>query len=112
MNFVTLAAHRISAISVFGDIVGVRLLIGSMVGSLMAIVGILVVVAVRLFTDRAIPGWATYAAGTLAIILIQFVAVAISFTFTMLSNRTNLSFVPLRDHSLFIGEVATVYSND
>jgi glycosyltransferase involved in cell wall biosynthesis len=112
MNFVTLAAHGISAISVFGDIVGVRLLIGSMVGALMAIIGILVVVMVRLFTDKAIPGWATYAAGALAIILIQFVTVAISFTFTMLSNRTNLSFVPIRDHSLFVGEVANVYPND
>ena len=68
MNFVTLAAHGMSAISVFGDVVGVRLLIGSMAGAVVAALGILAVAIVHLFTDRAIPGWAPYAAGTLAII--------------------------------------------
>jgi polyisoprenyl-phosphate glycosyltransferase len=112
MNFVTLAAHGISAISVFGDIVGVRILIGSMGGSLVAVLGILAVCVIRLFTNKAIPGWATYTSGTLAIILVQFVTMAISFTFIMLSNRTNLSFVPLRDHSLFVAEVTIIYGQD
>jgi polyisoprenyl-phosphate glycosyltransferase len=112
MNFVTLAAHGISAISVFGDVVGVRLLIASMAGSLLALIGIVAVFIVRFFTDMAIPGWATYASGALAIILVQFITMAISFTFIMLSNRTNLSFVPLRDHSLFVAGVEIIYRND
>ena len=86
MNFVTLAAHGISAISVFGDVVGVRLLIASMAGSLLALLGIVAVFIVRFFTDMAIPGWATYASGALAIILVQFITMAISFTFIMLSE--------------------------
>jgi polyisoprenyl-phosphate glycosyltransferase len=112
MNFVTLAAHGISAISVFGDVVGVRLLIASMAGSLMAILGILAVFLIRFCTDKAIPGWATYASGALAIILVQFITMAVSFTFIMLSNRTNLSFVPLRDRSLFVAEVKLIHGND
>ena len=60
MNFVALVSHGLSAISVFGDIVGVRLLIGSLAGSLLAGLGIVIVVAIRLFTDEAVPGWATY----------------------------------------------------
>jgi polyisoprenyl-phosphate glycosyltransferase len=111
MNFVTLAAHGISAISVFGDVVGVRLMIASMAGSLLALLGIVAVFIVRFFTDMAIPGWATYASGALAIILVQFITMAISFTFIMLSNRTNLSFVPLRDHSLFVAGVEVIYRN-
>lgn len=109
MNFVSLAAHGISAISVFGDVVGIRLLIGSMAGSLLAAVGILAVTGIRLFTSRAIPGWATYSIGTLAIILIQFITIATSFTFTMLSNRINVSFVPLRDHELFVAGSQDLY---
>jgi polyisoprenyl-phosphate glycosyltransferase len=112
MNFVSLTAHGMSAISVYGDVVGVRLLIASMAGSLMATLGILAVIAIRLFTDRAIPGWATYSIGTLAIILIQFITMATSFTFTMLSNRINLSFVPLRDYELFVAECQDIYSNE
>lgn len=104
MNFVSLVGHGLSAISVFGDIVGVRLLIGSIVGSFIAGIGILIVVAVRLFSHSAIPGWATYTAGMLAIILIQLMAAAASFTFFVLSSRTNIGFIPCRDYSLFIAE--------
>jgi polyisoprenyl-phosphate glycosyltransferase len=111
MNFVTLAAHGMSAISVYGDVVGVRLLLGSMLGSLLAAAGIAAVLAVRLFTDRAIPAWATYSIGALAIIFIQFVTLALSFTFTFLSNRINLSFVPLRDYELFVAGVQDICLN-
>lgn len=109
MNFVSLVSHGLSAISVFGDIVGVRLLIGSMAGSLMAGLGIAMVVLTRLFAGGAIPGWATYATGTLAIIMIQLLTMATSFTFFILSNRMNLGFVPSRDSSLFLEEAVDVY---
>lgn len=112
MNFVALVSHGLSAISVFGDIVGVRLLIASIAGSFLAAVGILAVVGIRVFTDRAIPGWATFAAGALAIIMIQFITIAGSFTFFVLSSRTNLGFVPLRDYSLFVEEVVEIYSHE
>jgi hypothetical protein len=109
MNFVSLVTHGMSAISVFSEVAGVRLLIASMAGSLMAVLGVLVVVSIRLFTDRAVPGWATYTIGTLIVILIQFVAIATSFIFTMLSNRATLSFVPLRDCEIYVMESLEVY---
>ena len=112
MNFVALVSHGLSAISVFGDIVGVRLLIASIVGSLLAAVGIAAVVGIRILTDLAIPGWATYATGALAIIMIQLITIAASFTFFVLSSRTNLGFVPLRDYSLFVEEVSDVCSHE
>ncbi|MEQ1946096.1 MAG: glycosyltransferase [Bryobacteraceae bacterium] len=104
MNFVSLTVHGISAISVFGDIAGVRVLIASLVGAGLTILAILAVVGIRSFTDLAIPGWASYAVGLLVIILLQLMTMAASFTFTMLSNRINLNFVPLRDHQMFVGE--------
>ena len=112
MNFITLVAHGMSAISVFGDVVGVRLLIASMAGSFLAVLGILAVIVIRLFTHNAIPGWATYTVGTLLIILIQLITIATCFTFTMLSNRVMLNFVPLRDHELFVLENLEVLSVD
>jgi len=112
MNFVALVSHGLSAISVFGDIVGVRLLIASLSGSFLVALGIVLVAMIRLFTNRAIPGWATYATGTLAIILIQLITIATSFTFFMLSNRTNLGFLPLRDYSFFVEEAVDIYSHE
>jgi hypothetical protein len=112
MNFVALVSHGLSAISVFGDIVGVRLLIGALAGSFLACLGMVAVVMIRFFTDYAIPGWATYATGTLSIIAIQMITIATSFTFFVLSNRTNLGFVPLRDYSLFLEEAVDIYSHE
>lgn len=112
MNFAALVSHGLSAISVFGDVVGVRLLIGSLAGSFLAGLGIVLVVMVRLLTDQAIPGWATYATGTLVIIMIQFITIATCFTFFMLASRTNLGFVPLRDYSLFVEEAVDIYSHE
>jgi len=112
MNFVALVSHGLGAISVFGDIVGVRLIIGSLAGFLLSGLAILGVLLIRVLTNRAIPGWATYTTGTLAIIMIQFLTIASSFTFFLLSNRTNLGFVPLRDYPLFVKECVTIYSRD
>lgn len=112
MNFAALVSHGLSAISVFGDIVGVRLLIASLAGSILAGLGIVLVAIIRFFTDLAVPGWATYATGTLVIILFQLITIATSFTFFMLSTRTNLGFVPLRDYSLFVEGVVNIYSHE
>jgi hypothetical protein len=111
MNFVSLVTHGLSAISVFGDIVGVRLLIGAVGGALLAGACIIAVVAIRLFTPYAIPGWATYATGTLIIIIIQMITVATSFTLFMLFNRFHVGFVPLRDSELFVAEAVTIYGS-
>ena len=112
MNFISLVAHGLSAISVFGDRVGVRMLIGSLAGSVLAATGILVTVAIRLFSNLAIPGWATYAIGTLIVILIQMITIAASFTFFMLSNRMNIGFIPMRDYQLFVADIVNVYSHE
>lgn len=111
MNFVSLTAHGMSAISVFGDIVGVRLLVMSLAGSVAAVLGIIVVSGIRILTNEAIPGWATYTVGTLVIILIQLITIATSFTFTMLSNRINLSFVPSRDYEHLVGDFEDLYGD-
>ena len=112
MNFVALVSHGLSAISVFGDIVGVRLLIASLGGSLLAGLGIVAVLMIRFLTDRAIPGWATSATGILVIIAIQLISIATCFTFFVLFNRTNLGFVPLRDYSWFVDEAVDIYSHE
>jgi glycosyltransferase involved in cell wall biosynthesis len=112
MNFVALVTHGLSAISVFGDTVGVRLLMASLGGSFLAVMAIVLMTSVRLAARQGIPEWVPSAAGLLAVVMIQFVTIAASFTFFVLSNRMNLSFVPLRDCPLFEAGTTTVYPND
>ena len=108
MNFISLVTHGLSAISVHGDVVGVRLLIATTLLILFAIAGICVVVVIRLLTDLAIPGWATYVVALLLIILIQAVTLSLFFIFLVLSNRDNASFLPERDYVHFISRVVDI----
>jgi glycosyltransferase involved in cell wall biosynthesis len=109
MNFVSLVTHGLSAIAVFGDIAGVRILLGSsgLFGSVLAL--LLVTVLIRLCTNLAIPGWATYSSGLLVVISSQILTVAFVVAFFILSSRNNLSFVPLRDYKLFVKTLDRVY---
>src|SRR5262249_13427464 len=69
MSFTNLVIHGLSAISVYGDTIGVRMLVASTILIVLTMAGLACVVAVRLLTDLAIPGWATFTAGTLLVIL-------------------------------------------
>ncbi len=109
MNFTALVTHGLSAISVFGETVGVRLLIAS--GGLFAILCLLLaaVVAVRLSTPWAIPGWATFAAGLLLLLAGQVLTASAGLVLFILSSRNNLSFLPLRDYEFFIERIERIY---
>jgi hypothetical protein len=108
MNFVSLVTHGLSAISVFGDLVGARLLVATLAGGALAGGGILIVIAIKLFTQLAIPGWATYAIASLVIIMIQLLTMAASMTFFILFNRSNLGFIPSRDAAIFIDQAVVI----
>lgn len=106
MSFVGLVLHGLSAISVFSDVVGVRLLccsLGFAGACLLLICGILFV---KLFTALAIPGWATTAIGIAMLLLTNALLLAVSFVFFTLSNRTANCFVPARDYKAFVEHIA------
>ena len=109
MNLIALVIHGLSAISVFGDVVGVRALIGLMMLMLLSVVAMTGAVVVRFATDLAIPGWATYTVGLLAVILLQSFALSIVFVFMILQSRSGTTVVPLRDFEHLIVGVCHVY---
>ena len=108
MNFVALVTHGLSAISVYSDVVGVRLLVISALLALLTMGGILAAVIVRLATDLIMPGWATFTVGFLLILLVQAVMAAFVFSFMILGSRHGSPFLPRRDYSFFIGGVWTL----
>jgi glycosyltransferase involved in cell wall biosynthesis len=112
MNFVSLVVHGLSAISVFGEVVGTRALVAAGGVSVLLISSLLGVVAIRLFTNLAIPGWATYTGGLLAVLFVLILATTSSFLFFVLNNRNRASFVPLRDYSLYVQDVKRAYAAD
>jgi polyisoprenyl-phosphate glycosyltransferase len=109
MNFVSLVVHGLSAISVFSETVGVRLLLTAISLVFVAACGIISVVVVRLFTDLAMPGWATFAAGIFIIMLFQLVILAMNFSFIILNNRKDIGFLPIKEYSHFIRGLKTIW---
>jgi hypothetical protein len=105
MRYSSLVAHGLSAIAVFGEIVGARLIIllsGVVAGAIFLLV---IIVLVRLFTDQAIPGWATNAAGLLIIIMMQAILSVLILALIVLGDRSHARVIPLRDAELFIESV-------
>jgi len=109
MNFVRLVIHGLSALSVFSDVIGVRLVIAAIVMIVMGLFGLAATVSVRLFTDLAIPGWATTAFGLLFVLLLQAVTFLVIFCFMILAGRNGSSFLPVRDYVYFIGREDVIY---
>jgi hypothetical protein len=108
MNFGALVIHGLSAISVFAETAGVRILLASSCFGALTLGLIAVVVGVGLATDLAIPGWATYATGLLLLLLVQCAIASFMAVLFILTTRNNLSFLPLRDYRHFVESVEPV----
>ena len=102
MNFESLVVHGLSAMSVFAETIGVRLLTCAAVVLALVSIGLLGTMAVRFATDLAIPGWATSATGILAVMALQVLTLAMIFTFLILNGRRGSEVLPLRDYSYFV----------
>ena len=109
MNYVQLVVHGLSAISIYGDVIGVRALMATLMLALISVALIIIAIFVRSTTDLAIPGWATYVIGLSFIILLQSVTISFSFVFLILNGRNNYSFLPQRDYQYFILDVRQVF---
>ena len=69
---------------------------------LIALLGGLLVVVVRLFTTFGIPGWTSTMLGDLLIILMQTVVIAVAATLMVLSNRCQRPVIPFADAPAFV----------
>jgi hypothetical protein len=102
MNFVALMIHGLSAMSLYSDIIGTRLLIvvaGLIIFNALAIVSLL---AVRIVNPLAMPIWAATAFGLSAVLLLQGLTFALALAFVILSGRSGAAFSPIRDCPVFV----------
>jgi glycosyltransferase involved in cell wall biosynthesis len=109
MDFVSLVVHGLSALFANQEVVGTRLLVLDLLitaGLFLLIVG---VAAIRLLTNLAIPGWATFTMGILFILVSQSLIASFMLVFSIMMNRSQLGFLPIRDYSYFVRRVAQLY---
>jgi polyisoprenyl-phosphate glycosyltransferase len=102
MNFVSLVTHGLSALSVFGDAVGTRLLLLASVFVVALGIGLVGLVGIRLGTDLAIPGWTSSMVGLVFILIVQIVTASLVFALSTIGLRSQSGFLPLRDYAYFV----------
>lgn len=91
MNFNSLVLHGLSSISIYFDIISVRILRISFIGVLFCIFSILIVFCFKIFTDLAIPGWASNLVLLIMIIVIQLSSVTLIVLLMQLNARKNIT---------------------
>ena len=86
MNFVGLVIHGLSALSVFSETIGARLLILNSVVLAVALAGVIATLVLRFGMNMGIPGWATNVVGILLIIILQTFMLSVLFCFGILGD--------------------------
>ncbi len=105
MNFVSLVTHGLSAISVYGEIVGTRLLVmaGLLIAVALAAVGGMM--ALAFLSETVVPWWGVFSLGAVAVLALQSGTMAAAFAFLTLGSRHYATFLPIRDCGYFVGRL-------
>jgi hypothetical protein len=110
MSAVGLVVHGLSAMSVFSDRIGVRLLLATLGAAALVLAALVAALVVRFATPLAIPGWTTTAVGLLAVLLVQLAGLVLVFVFVVLAGRQGTSMVPIRDYRPYVEGEQTLWA--
>jgi polyisoprenyl-phosphate glycosyltransferase len=102
MNLPALVVHGLSALSVFSDVLIARVLLLSTAIFVLSVLGVFTVVIVKFATDLAIVGWATSAAGLLAVISLQAAMLSLVGAFLLLNGRSQIPISLAREYERFV----------
>jgi polyisoprenyl-phosphate glycosyltransferase len=102
MNYVSLIVHGMGGISVYSDVIFVRMLAATAAFLVFSVVVISGVVAMRLFTNMNTPGWTTTVVFSILIILLQTIVTTLMTMLLLLSNRSQRLVIPKRDYRDYV----------
>ena len=109
MNFVALVIHGLQAISVFIEVVTVRLLLTVclLAGSCGALLALML--AAKFWAGLALPLWAPFALGGVLLISLCLALGSFLFTLGFLAQRNSSDFIPSRDYRLFVEGIHEIF---
>jgi hypothetical protein len=96
MRPIGLVLHGLSAIFVYGEIVGARLFAASLGMIALAAAGLAAALVLRFTTQLA------WTAAVLLIVLLQAALISLVAVFTVIGSRVNVTFLPIRDCPYFV----------
>jgi hypothetical protein len=101
MNFTRLLLHGLGAITVFVDFVTARILVLSLLFLALSVLSIAGIISVKMFTQLAIPGWASILSTIITILFIQSFLLTLFTLLLYLSSQSLRQFIPgihYKDH--------------
>jgi polyisoprenyl-phosphate glycosyltransferase len=98
MDLVSLVIHGLSAISVYLEVLTVRLILLTFLLITATVAAFGVLLHIKYNTALAIPGWATSVAIGLAVIMFQAILFLTLLSFVILNQRTTKLFIPAKDY--------------
>jgi glycosyltransferase involved in cell wall biosynthesis len=110
MNFVSLVVHGLSALFANQEVVGTRLLLMTIVITAALFVLIGAVVGGKMLGFLAIPDWAVITMGFLFVLVGQCLVGCFMLVFSIIMNRSQLGFLPIRDYAYFVRCEKTLYA--
>ena len=103
MNFTSLIVHGFSAISVYADVILVRLLIMTAGVGVLTAVAVVTTVLLRLFVPaHATPGWATTVSFGMIIITLQVLFTTLTSMLMLLNSRVQRQVLPILDYKPYV----------
>ncbi len=102
MNMPALIVHGMSAMSVYTDVIFVRILIAAALVAVVSVIGMLTVVMIRVFTHFFVLGWASTVFGDLVVVLMQTFVMVVATSLLVLGNRSQRPIVPAIDAAIFV----------
>jgi glycosyltransferase involved in cell wall biosynthesis len=112
MNFVNLVTHGLSAMSVFAETIGVRLLCSVAFVALLLVILVLSLVFMMSAITEIMALWLTLVSSLILLTLANFGLLIITFIFFILSGRQISMFLPRRDYILFVERCDTIMSGE
>ncbi len=112
MTFTSLIYHGMSAISVYADIIGVRIFLGTLVPLVLSLLAIFFIFWVRLFHQYDLPGWASVMVLGIFLNFVQIASVALLFMFLMLLQRNQQGVIPKKDYHCYIYSVRELFESN
>lgn len=108
MNFYNLTIHGLSSISVYFDFLSLRILKFTLYGILLCAISIFYILYQKIFTENAIPGWASSLTLILAGIMLQLFTVTLIVLLLQLSSRKNIAVPNSKTYVDFIESIDDV----
>lgn len=102
MNFVALVTHGLSAMSVFGDRIGVRLLIVTCAVTMSVVALYIALAAWHVAAGEQFAGWVLFGGAALLLLILLLLATSLAFVFIILAGRNNPGFLPFREFLHYI----------